>query len=188
MSITFYVTDLDTRIQSAPAAISPRELGAFRSFLREAGVETQDDPNGEPEHLTYAFDASICRFALALLAPIFDNRDEVITVIEEAQFLGRLLSFRRDICAHTISIEVSQRIDGPVEIELAYGSAYAVLGALRITPESIGDILLEDLRDRLADPTVRHAFYERCVEHRLRFFDTVAALDPHEQTPRLVWA
>lgn len=188
MSITFYVTDLDTHIQSAPAIITPRELGAFRTFMREAGLATDDDPDGEPEQLTYSFDASICRFAIATIARLFDNRTEAIAVIEEAQFLGRLLSFRRKELTHTITIEVSNRFDGPGELDLTNGNAYAVLEALNLDAESVGDLPLEDLHDRLAAPEIRKAFCERKVDHRLVFFDRAASLNPHEQTPRLVWA
>ncbi|MBB4859179.1 hypothetical protein HNO88_002508 [Novosphingobium chloroacetimidivorans] len=188
MSITFYVTDLDTRIQSVPATISPRELGSFRAFMREQGTATEDDPDGEPERLTYAFDASICRFAIASIARIFGNRHEAIAVIEEAQFLGRLLSFRRKEVTHELSIEVSQRLDGPGELDLANGNAYAVLEALDLEPESIGEITFDELRMRLSLPTVRQAFRDRRIHHRLPFFDVAAALDPHEQSARLVWA
>lgn len=188
MSITFYVTDLDTRIQSVPATISPRELGAFRAIMRERGASTQDDPDGEPEQLTYAFDASICRFAIASMARLFGNRAEAIAVIEEAQFLGRLLSFRRREVTQELSIEVSQRVDGPGELDLANGNAHAVLEALDLKPESIGEITLDELRARLSLPTVRQAFSDRRIQHRLPFFDVAAALDPHEQSARLVWA
>jgi hypothetical protein len=188
MSITFYVSDLDTRIQSAPATITPRELASFRTFMREAGIETEDDPKGEPEQLTYSFDASICRFSLATLSRLFDFRHEIIAVVEEAQFLGRLLSFRRNPFCQAITIEVSHRLDGADELDLAYGNAYAILEALKIKPESVGDIPLSELRERLADPTIRGAFTQRRVEHRLPFFDRFAALNSPEQNPRLVWA
>ncbi|VWX51085.1 hypothetical protein [Novosphingobium sp. 9U] len=188
MSITFYVTDLDTRIQSAPAPISPRELAAFRKFMREAGIETEDDPEGEPEELTYAFNASICRFAMATIAAIFGNRPDAIAVIEEAQFLGRLVTFRRTEVTHDVRIEVSQRLDGAGELDLVNGNAYAILEALQLERESVGDISLIELRDRLAEPSIRAGFTERFVEYRLPFFDKVAAMEPYEQTPRLVWA
>lgn len=188
MSITFYVTDLDTRIHSVPATISPRELGSFRAFMRAQGTPTEDDPDGEPEHLSYAFDASICRLPIAAVARLLGDRAETIAVIEEAQFLGRLLSFRRKELTHELTIEVSQRLDGPGELDLTNGNAYAVLEALDLEPESIGDIALEDLRARLSNPTVRQAFSDRKVDHRLPFFEVVAALNPHEQSARLVWA
>ena len=87
-----------------------------------------------------------------------------------------------------IRIEVSNRFDGPGESDLANGNAYTVLEALNLDAESVGDLPLEGLRDRLAAPEIRKAFCERQVDHRLVFFDRAASLNPHEQTPQLVWA
>src|SRR3546814_7902706 len=51
--------------------------------------------------------------------------------------------------------------------DLAYGNAYALLEALGMATDSVGEIPLEQVRNRLADPDTPARAAERGVDHYL---------------------
>lgn len=186
MSITFRLASAGGIVHSKPAPISARQLAAFRAFVRANNVLT-DDQDEEPEHLSYSFEASVCRFPWAMIARILGGSEEIVAVVEEAQFLGRRLSFYRDRQAHTITVRVSDAIDGFEDINLHNANGYAVLDALGLPADSCGEIDLTELRARLTDPNTKRRFINAGVARRFGFFEAAAAIEDTDSS-RLVWS
>ena len=178
MSSTFRLTSAAGTIRSKPAPITACQLAAFRAFARENGVLT-DDLDDEPEDLSYSFEASTCRFAWATIARILGGSDGVIAVIEQAQFLGRRILFYRDRTTASITVRVSDAIDGFEDINLHNANGYAVLDALGLPTDSCGEIDISELRHRLADPKTKRCFINAEIARRFGFFEAAA----HDKTP-----
>lgn len=187
MSITFSLMSTSGPAHSRPAPITPRQLAAFRAFARENRILT-DDFDDEPEHLSYSFEASTCRFAWPVIAGVLGSSEAVVAVVEEAHFLGRKLLFYRDRETHTITVRASEGIDGFEEINLHDPNAYAVLESLGLPADNCGEIDLEELRQRLADPQTRRRFINAGIGRRLCFFEAAAGLDEGLNSPCLVWS
>ena len=137
---------------------------------------------------SFSFEVSVCRFALAQLAPIFAYDLGAIAVLDEAQFCQRRVRFSKADETGEIMLDVSSTIDGSIDLDLAIGSAIAVLKALDLDLESTGDVPLAVLRKRLADDAVRSNFVAQRVEQYLTRLDRLAAIEAQEQDSRLVWA
>ena len=188
MSITFRVTSEDGKSAVAPAIISIRQLVAFRHFARENGLLIDELAEGDDITRSFSLDASICRFPLAVLASLFGNQPEVIAVIDEAQFTQRQLRLYKSFETGELMLSVSPTMNRSIDIDLAIGNAFAVMRALDLKPNNIGDLPVAVLRDKLADPRIRARFMAHRVDHYLPRLDRLAAIVGHEQEPRLVWA
>jgi hypothetical protein len=188
MSITFRVTSDEEANSVSPAQISVRQLVAFRHFARDHHILVDDLPDGEDITRTFTFEARICGFALAVMARLFDFAGPAIAVLDEAQFRQRQVRFFKDRATGELMLALSSTMAGSIDLDLAIGNAYAVMKALDLKPQSIGDLPLAVLRDRLAEPRVRARFLAHRVDHCLPRFDHLAAIVAHEQEPRLVWA
>ena len=188
MSITFRVTSQDGKSAVPPAIISIRQLVAFRHFARENGVLVDDLADGDDITRSFSFDASICSFPLAVLAPLFGNQVEAIAVIDEAQFTQRQLRLYKASATGELMLSVSPTMNGSIDLDLAIGNAFAVMRALDLRPNNIGDLPVAMLRDKLADPRIRARFMAHRVDHYLPRLDRLSAIVGHEQEPRLVWA
>jgi hypothetical protein len=64
----------------------------------------------------------------------------VISVVEEAQFRARLIRFSRDTIDGTLRVHVASTPDGALEMQIANCNAYAIMRALGLQPEPIGQI------------------------------------------------
>src|SRR3546814_9470648 len=64
-------------------------------------------------------------------------------------------------------MRVALTSDCGLELDLAYGNAYALLEALGMATDSVGEIPLEQVRNRLADPDTPARAAERGVDHYL---------------------
>src|SRR3546814_15425629 len=73
-------------------------------------------------------------------------------LVEEAQFRGRRISIHHCASTAEITMRVALTSDCGLELDLAYGNAYALLEALGMATDSVGEIPLEQVRNRLADP------------------------------------
>ena len=188
MSITFRVTSEDGKSAVLPAIISIRQLVAFRHFARENGVMIDDLEDGEDITRSFSFDASICSFPLAVLAPLFGNHADAIAVIDEAQFTRRQLRFYKNPATGELMLSVSPTMNGSIDIDLAIGNAFAVMRALDLKPNNTGDLPVAVLQDKLANPRIRARFMDHRVDHYLIRLDRLGAIVGQEQEPRLVWA
>ena len=188
MSITFRVTSEDETSNVTPAPITVGQFVAFRQFARDHAILVNDLPEGEDITRSFSFDASICSFALAVLAPLFGNDPDAIAVLDEAQFTQRHVRLFKSDATGELMLGISNTMDGSIDLDLAIGNAIAVLSALDLDLTNTGDIPLAVLRDRLTDPRLRERFVNHRVEHYLPRLDRLAAISAHEQEPRLVWA
>lgn len=188
MSITFRVTSNTPHAPITPAQVSVRQLVAFRNFARDHAILIDDLADDDEITRSFRFEVSVCRFALAQLAPIFAYDLGAIAVLDEAQFSQRRVRFYKADATGEIMLAVSNAIDGSVDLDLATGNAIAVLKALDLDMTSSGDLPLAALRERLAGDAVRANFVAQRVGHYLARLDRLAALSAHQQEPRLVWA
>ena len=188
MSITFRVSSEDETSTVAPAPISVRQLASFRNFARAHAILIDDLLEDEDITRSFSFNASICSFALAVLAPLFGSEPGAIAVLDEAQFTQRQVRLFKSDATGELMLGISNTVDGSVDLDLAIGNAYAVMKALELGAQSTGNLPLAVLRDRLADPRIRARFTAHRAGHYLPRLDRLAAIVAHEQEPRLVWA
>ena len=127
-------------------------------------------------------------FAIATVCALFDHEAAVIAVVEEAQFLGRRLRFGRDETTHRLTVEVAKSMGAAADLNLCNANAIALLAALGVAPERVGELALSELRPMLADLTVRDRFAARGLEARFEAIRAMAAIETTDQDPRLIWA
>ena len=125
MSITFRVTSDDDTATVPAAQITIRQLARFRNFARDNQVLA--------DHLECDHDAgsmmtsefSICGFALAVLAKIFNMAEPVIAVIDEAQYHQRQIRFYKCDSTGEIMMALSGTIDGSNDLDPGNANAFA---------------------------------------------------------------
>ncbi len=159
MTITFRVDDgLDTLLPT-PAVITTDQLGSLRNLLAEQGEHLGFcllfPEHGEVSEAAFAFEARVCPLALAMVSRCFDHDLSVIAVLDEAQFLGRRVRVWRMGWSGDIRIGLASGLDDVPGLEVANGNAYALLETLGLDPDSMGELPIAELRQRLSDPRVR---------------------------------
>ena len=188
MSITFRVTSDDHSATVPAAQITIRQLVAFRNFARDNQVLPDGLGCDHDAGSMMTFEASICGFALAALAKIFDMNDAVIAVVDEAQYRQRQIRFHKSDATGEIMMALSGTIDGSIDLDLANANAFEVLEALDLEADTTGTVTLAVLRARLCDPAIRRRFTASRIDHYLARLDRLAGIAAHEQEPQLVWA
>jgi hypothetical protein len=78
--------------------------------------------------------------------------------------------------------------DPGVELNLANGNAYALLEGLGLRPDSVGELPIDAVRERLANPAVRQNAAEHGVSHYLAGLDRLLATAHADDSSRLEWA
>src|SRR3546814_3852576 len=110
----------------------------------------------------------------------------------------RISDWSSDVCSSDLSIhhcastaEITMRValtsDCGLELDLAYGNAYALLEALGMATDSVGEIPLEQVRNRLADPDTPARAAERGVDHYLPRIERLLASATESGDARLAW-
>lgn len=192
MSITFRIATAADDRQGPIATINARQLAAFRTFLREESVHTGTallDPDAaEDEFLSYHFEARVCPIALASVTRVFDYQSDVISVVEEAQFRCRRISVFRVEETGTIRMRVALTSDIGAELDLTTSNAHALLEGLGLRPDSVGEIPIDTVRARMANPAVRRRATEHGVTADLDRLDQLLATAAADDTSRLEWA
>lgn len=159
MTITFRIDDgLDTMLPT-PAVITTDQLGSLRDLLAEQGERLGFcllfPEHGEVSEAAFAFQARVCPVALAMVSRCFDHDPSVIAVLDEAQFLGRRVRIWRMGWSGDIRLGLASGLDDVPELEVANGNAYTLLETLGLDPDSVGELPIAELRQRLSDPRVR---------------------------------
>ncbi|CCW16971.1 hypothetical protein EBBID32_13100 [Sphingobium indicum BiD32] len=188
MSVLFRIAVPADDATDPHAVITARQLAGFRRFLRAEGERIGVDLMEPDEYLGDSFEVRVCPLALAAVTGQFDHDPAIITVVEEAQFRGRRIAIHHSAGDAEIRMRVALTSDCGLELDLAYGNAYALLEALDIEAESVGDIALATLRERLADPATPARAAERRVEHYLPRLERLVASASVSDEARLVWA
>ena len=171
MSITFFLS-AGRRVDTKPAIVTARQLAAFRASARERG-ELLDHDDEDPL-VACSFEARVCPWSLASICAIFDHADDVVRVIDEAQFHRLNIRFWRDDATRSITMRVADTPDGAPEINLANGNAYRVLDALRLADDNRGSIPVAELRTILGEPIVRRDLAQLGTGTYLDRFDRLA--------------
>lgn len=192
MSITFRIATAADDLQGPVATITARQLAAFRTFLRQESVRTGTvllDPDADEDaFLSYHFEARVCPVALAAVTRVFDFQTDVISVIEEAQFRLRRVSVFRIEETGSIRMRVALTSDVGAELDLTTGNAYALLEGLGLRADSVGEVPINTVRARLANPAVRRRAAEHGVTPYLDRLDQLLATAAADDTSRLEWA
>ena len=191
MSIGFRIaTDLDDRIVP-PAEITARQLAAFRARLAAEGDRTGETLlhcRGGDEELSDNFEARVCPFALATLARLFDYATDVITVLEEAQFRARRVKVWHTSPNGPIRMRVAETSDRALELDLPATPAMALLESLGLRADSVGEIPIETLRQRLANPAVQRRLNDAELAHYLPSLTTLIESARLDDSSRFEWA
>lgn len=188
MSVLFRIAVPADDTTGPHAVITARQLAAFRRYLRAEGDRIGADLIEPDEYLGDSFEARVCPLALAAVTGQFDHDPAVISVVEEAQFRGRRVAVHHDAEVAAITMRVALSSDCGLELDLAYGNAYALLEALDIEAESVGEIPLDVLRTRLSDPSTPARAAARRVDHYLSRLERLLASANDQGDARLVWA
>src|SRR3546814_20028135 len=105
-----------------------------------------------------------------------------------------LAQFRaRRVCVHHCanSAEITMRVeltsDSGLELDLAYGNAYALLEALGVDAESVGEIALSQLRERIAAPATSRRAMPFVVEQYLPLLHRLAGSAEEMDEARHDW-
>ena len=181
MTITFHLRTKATPL-SEPAPVTLQQLAAFRAFAQSQGhlVGVYDDHDFS--YLSVGFDARVCPWSWATLARIFGNKEAVISVIEEAQFLGLNVRFWKAPTDPAIMMGVSSTPDGAFLINLSDTNAQLLLDAIGMGNNPTGSIDADDLSQVINDPpTRRHLTWggmETCFEQLVRMLRTCLSADP----------
>ena len=93
MIVTFRIKDTQTQLHSRPAEISALELAALTRRLHSGNAALDVDP-GEFGAAPLNFEINANALSMAAFTACFDHRTEIISIVEEAQFLGRTLRVR----------------------------------------------------------------------------------------------
>lgn len=192
MSIVFRIaTDADNH-QGPVAVITARQLAAFRAFLRAESIRTNTvllaPEAADDAFLSYSFEARVCPLALASVTRVFDFDTAVISVVEEAQFRVRRVSIHRDEAAGTINMRVALTSDLGVELDLASGNAFALLESLGLHPDSVGEITIAAMRERLANPAIKRRIAAEGLADYVERLDRLLATADSDETSSLEWA
>lgn len=188
MSILFRIALPADDTPAPVAVITARQLAALRRYLRAEGDHMGLALIEPDEVIGDSFEARVCPLALAAVTGVFDHDPAVISVVEEAQFRGRRISIHHCASTAEITMRVALTSDCGLELDLAYGNAYALLEALRMATDSVGEIPLEQVRNRLADPDTPARAAERGVDHYLPRIERLLASATESGDARLAWA
>ena len=188
MSILFRIAVPADDTLAPVAVITARQLASLRRVLRAEGdrigiaLIEPDDIIGD------SFEVRVCPLALATVTAIFDHDPAVISVVEEAQFRARRVCVHHCANSAEITMRVALTSDSGLELDLAYGNAYALLEALGVDAESVGEIALSQLRERIADPATSRRAMRFGVEQYLPRLKRLADSADGTDDARLAWA
>lgn len=188
MSILFRIAVPADESDTPVAIITARQLAALRRYLRTEGERIGVTLIEPDEIIGDSFEARVCPLAFAAIARLFDHDPAVISVVEEAQFRGRRISIHHSPTAAEIAMRVALTSDCGLELDLTYGNAYALLEALGMDADSVGEIPLDHLRSRLADPDTLARAATRGVDHYLPRIERLLASVADGDEARLAWA
>jgi hypothetical protein len=191
MSIMFRIATAADHGENPTATITPAQLAAFRALLRDTGARLGQmllEPDDHDEQDSCALEARVCPLALASMARVFDYDPDVIAVLEEAQFRVRRVSIWSFTLQPEIRMSVSITSDQGVELDLANSNAYALLESLGLEPESVGELPVDLVRQRLDDPTVKRRMAHYQVDRYTDRLKQLLATADQDESSRFEWA
>lgn len=187
MLVTFRIIDTETPLHSIPARINARELAALRVLLQESAI-LPDIDDGETEAIATHFEFNANSLALATFARTFGHREDIITVVEEAQFLGRSLRIDQSDHDGDIVLRVSSHIAIARPLMMSEDLAGKLLRALGINTGKRRSIHIDQVRDLLADPAIYAAFQEAGITPLHASLSYLGYTELGDQIPIMEWA
>ncbi len=97
------------------------------------------------------FEINANALAIAEFASCFDHRPEMIAIVEEAQFLGRMLRIEHQQCDAPITMRVSEHVALVGDITMSSDLAAKVLTSLGRHANESGQLPLHKLGTALED-------------------------------------
>ena len=187
MLVTFRIVDTQSRLHTKPATITARQLAKLATTLRDYRMVIDVDPS-EIEHLPVNFEFNANSIALAKLAGLFDWREDIIAIVEEAQFLGRSLRVERVPDSTDLQLCVSEHIALANDMSLREDTAAKLFAAIGINPATRTSISIDRLGDLLRQPSMAKAFDNLRIRTIYDQLAMTVTTDCGEQQPRLAWA
>lgn len=187
MLVTFRVKDIETRLHSKPAPIRPPELAALMRRLHSSNSTIDADP-GEFLAAPVNFEINANALAIAEFASCFDHRPEIIAIVEEAQFLGRMLRIDHQQCDAPITMRVSEHIALVGAITMSSDLAEKVPTSLGCHQQEPGQLSLQELGTALEDHRTYAAFVRAGITPLFASLAFIASTDCGEQHPLLEWS
>ena len=159
MTITFRIENGNGILPPKEAVITPDQLGSLRDLLAEQSIRLGftlllpiHGVTGDP---SFELEARTCHLALASVSRCFEHDPGVITILEEAQYLGRRVRIWQDRPSGDIKIRLSLTPDAAPHLPVTESTAMALLDGLGLDRERAGIVAMTELRDRLTDPRIR---------------------------------
>lgn len=187
MLVTFRIKDHETRLHSKPAAITPLELAALVRKLH-GSHGTIDADIGEFGYAPLNFEINANSLSIAEFSACFGYRVDVIAVLDEAQFLGRMIRIEHAQRDEPITIQVSSNISLARELMMGDELARKVLFALGLSSQMKGSITLGDLQEALRSPKTYDAFARAHIEPLFDTLSFIAFTNCGDQLPVLEWS
>jgi hypothetical protein len=187
MPAMFRIVDTESPLHSKPAALNARELAAMRVILQSAGRYAIPD-DGEMDGTAFNFEHNANAVPIASFASTLDDREDILAIIEEAQFLGRAIRVSRASINDEPQLQVSPNIALSPPIAVTFEQAERVLECLGFDVGEVRSIPLAMVREKLHEPASSFRF-DRCklsyiFDYLVRLCDT----DCGDQIPHLAWA
>lgn len=187
MPAMFRIVDTESPLHSKPATLNARELAALRVILQSTGRYAMPD-DGETDGTAFNFEHNANAVPIATFASVLGDREDILAIIEEAQFLGRAIRVSRASTSHEPQLQVSPYIALSPPIAVTFEQADRVLECLGFEAGEVPSIPLATVRQKLHDPATSYRF-DRCklshiFDYLVRFCDT----DCGDQLPHLAWA
>ena len=145
---------------SRPTPVRGTEISALRTYLRNFDPFDRNYLLSTMADNLDDFTAAISKYALATLAGMFDLRENVIAVLDEAIFCEMRIRIWLSPTHSSYMIAVSQEIDHCEPHMIDKTSFEKAIST--ISPLGGGDVSIRELADELADETI----YERlCISN-----------------------
>ena len=186
MLVTFRIKDIETRLHSKSAQIRPPELAALMRRLHTSNSTIDANP-GEFLAAPLNFEINANALAIAEFASCFDHCPEMIGLVEEAQFLGRMLRIEHQQSDAPITMRVSEHIALVGDITMSSDLAAKVLTSLGYHRQESGQLTLQKLGTALEDHRTYAAFAKAGITPLFESLAFIAATDCGEQHPLLEW-
>ncbi|MGE4404292.1 hypothetical protein [Pseudomonas sp.] len=186
MHTFFRIIDTQTKLHSKAAPLNARELASLRLTLQSAGIHADLD-EGEVDGTALNFEYNANAVAIARFAQLFDARLDIVSVIEESQFLGRAIRVRRTDSDAFATLEVSEHIAISPELAVTRRQAELVLDCLDWPRSERRSIPLDELRSRLGAGRTYSRFERHDLGYLFDYLARIADTDCGEQIPELAW-
>lgn len=187
MLVFFRLIDKATPLSSKPVHATMRDLGHLKGLLHANGVIADPD-DGQHEHSAKSFEINANGIALAPFDTRFPGRDDLLCIVEEAQFLARMIRIDEAEDGSGATLSVSEHIAMTPDMAVTEIEASRIIRCLGITERRTQTISLDQLRTALEDPVIYDRFETNNLEAYYAYLTRIAGLEYGDQTPTMTWS